>query len=108
MKLTFLITFSVIFFSCGKTNVIEKPKDLLSKESMSTILANLAIAEAAYNYSPTPEQLKSDTVVKFNVFKQSNINRIQFQSSLDYYSRFPNEMKEIYEKSLTIVSEKRN
>ncbi len=107
MKYLFYISIIILFLSCNKTVVVNEPADLIDKEKMATVLANLAIAEASYNFVPTNDQFKSDSITKFNVFKQSNITRQQFQSSFDYYSKFPKQMKEIYEKSMTIVSEKK-
>ena len=43
--------FSILFlFSCS--NIVDKPKDLLSKEKMSEVIADFAIYDQSYTINP--------------------------------------------------------
>lgn len=88
---------SIILF-CFCTACAEKeeapppPADLIPKEKMIAVLVDVNILEAALRLNLVRENKVSDSLFNYNVLKQHNVNRNQYQSSMNYYSRDPEEM----------------
>lgn len=67
--------FSILFlFSCS--NIVDKPKDLLSKEKMSEVIADFAIYDQSYTINPnTNMEINSRFVLK-NITLQQQCTEI--------------------------------
>ena len=104
MPKALLIIFSFLFFCCCSP---EKPgkEIVLSKEKMADVIADLTLMESQLNISSMQAPQKLDDRFKFNVFKEHRITPSQYDSSVMYYSRNPEEFKKIYDLVLQQLSE---
>jgi hypothetical protein len=94
----FLLTL-MLFVSCSKdVEQIETPKDLLDKNKMADVLTDISLMEAAANVQLTQNtNANIEETLKFNIYKQHNISRTQYEANLKYYSASTAEFKEIYD-----------
>lgn len=99
LKQFLLLCISVIVFSCADKDVKEAvPADVLDKNTMAEVMADLSLAEAVISIKTIQNPaFNTDSLVKFNIFKQHSITQKQFDSSMTYYSAHPNEFKEVYD-----------
>lgn len=91
-KLVFFFCISTIFFSCTSNTILEKPKDLIPKDTMNLIFQDLFIASSAtffnnknlqknINYMPLVyDKYKIDS----SRFKRSNL---YYMSKIDDYQK---------------------
>lgn len=100
MKQTILFLSIVFFVSC-KQNVEEIPKDVIDKEKFIEVLKDKALAEAALNVNVknVPGE-KFDSVYNFSVYKENDITKAQYDSTMKYFSSRPGEFKELMESVL--------
>src|ERR1700741_1739111 len=84
-------------FSCSAPAVPEIPKDILDKDKMAAGLTDLSIMEASINVSHFNAGNKETDSLRFNIYKQHNITRAAYDSSIAFYSKHPEEFKEIYD-----------
>ena len=98
-KYVLIFCISVIAFACTGTDAESAPPaDLLDKNSMAEVMTDLSLAEAVINIKTIQNPaFNSDSLVKFNIFKQHSITRQQYESSIKYYSAHPAEFKEVYD-----------
>ncbi len=94
----YLSIFLVIsFMSCDQQQ--EKiPEGVLDKEKFIEVLKDKALAEAALNVNVKniPGE-KFDSVYNFSVYKENDITKAQYDSTMKYYSSKPGEFKELME-----------
>ncbi len=84
-------------FSCNTAKEELPPADLIAKEQMASLLADLALTEATLNLNADESPLKqNDSTLIFNTYKQHRVSRQQYESSMSYYSKHPKEFGEIY------------
>jgi len=103
MKHIFIIFCAVLIFSCTSNTILEKPKDLIPKDSMQLLLQEMVIAGSAkfiknknleknINYMPLVYQ-------KFKIdsarFQNSNL---YYMSKIDMYQKILESAKESIEK----------
>jgi hypothetical protein len=86
----------VLIFSCNNEGVksVSKPKDLMSRESVAAVLADMHLADAGLqlrSLSPDSIKLSLAGYDKF-IFEKHNISQAQFEASFDYYLSIPMEM----------------
>ncbi len=98
----YLCTLALLFtlLSCAHSD------DVLPKEKMEKVMWDLAQSSELLNgyiYYKYPEQNRAalNNVMLDKVFKIHNITREQFNKTLDYYEKRPNELKVVID---TIVS----
>ncbi len=98
MKLVYCCLF-VVLLSCSDKSKKDTPADLLPKEAMAIVMADLSLAESVINMNMAAKaaEQNTDTTRRFNVYKEHNISRSQYESSLRYYSAHPDEFKQVYE-----------
>lgn len=99
MKKLFFIFVLMGLFSCG--DYIDKPKNLLSKDQMAEVLADLAINDQATFIYPN-SNLEAGTRY---VLKQHNIKSEDFIASFKYYV-VKEKMQGIAEDAQKIILEK--
>lgn len=92
-KVIFLTLFSLLI--CCNEKVIEKPKDLISKDQMALILYDLAIINAAKTTNPKYLIDRNFEAMPF-IFNKYGIDSIQFVRSDIYYASIPDEYESIY------------
>jgi hypothetical protein len=101
-KLLYLITGIIILSSCYSTHDEHKrlePDNLIDREKMVLILADVEIAESALRQKQNVDQEIGGTreVYFHTIFKTHDISRAQYDSSLLYYKQDPKTMDKIYE-----------
>lgn len=99
MKKLIIIFVMLCMFSCG--DYIDKPKNLIEKEAMAEILADLTINDQAINLYPN-KNLEAGT--RF-VLKTHNVKSEDFVESFKYYV-IKDKMKDIAEEAQKIVLKK--
>ena len=92
----------IVFCIVSCTEAIEKPKDILSEEKMSEIIADFAINEQSYTIGGN---INTENATRF-ILKKYNINGQLFTDSYKYYMTDPETMKEILDKAETIIVSK--
>ncbi|MDP2385144.1 MAG: DUF4296 domain-containing protein [Bacteroidota bacterium] len=94
-----LVGLVAMVFSCTNKEIEEAPPaDLLDKNRMADVMADLSLAEAVISIKTIQNPaFNTDSLVKFNVFKQNSITRKQYESNIQYYSAHPKEFKEVYD-----------
>ena len=94
-----LVGLMAMVFSCTNKEVeTAPPADLLDKNRMADVMADLSLAEAVINIKTIQNPaFNTDSLVKFNVFRQNSITCKQYESSLAYYSAHPKDFKEVYD-----------
>ncbi len=99
LKHLILLCLIAITFSCVDKEVSEvPPADVLDKNQMAEVMADLSLAEAVISIKTIQNPaFNTDSLVKFNVFKQHSISQKQFESSMAFYSAHPKEFKEVYD-----------
>lgn len=101
MRLFIAYLFLAIFtLSC--TEAIEKPKDILSQEKMSEIIADFAINEQSYTIGGN---INTENATRF-ILKKYNIKGQLFTDSYKYYMTDPETMKEILDEAQKIIVSK--
>lgn len=98
----FIAYLFLAIFTLSCTEAIEKPKDILSQEKMSEIIADFAINEQSYTIGGN---INTENATRF-ILKKYNIKGQQFTDSYKYYMTDPDTMKEILEEAQKIIVSK--
>ncbi|MDR2121904.1 MAG: DUF4296 domain-containing protein [Flavobacteriaceae bacterium] len=97
-----LLCFTLLLFSCQ--HALEKPKDLLSKEEMASILTEI------YLYKQTPGNIllskKDAFTIYVSLFKAHNTTKEIFQESYNYYYTDATALEEIYDNVINNLKDK--
>ena len=121
MKKSILFISLLTLFSCTSKTILEKPKDLIPKDTMVLLLTDLYIAKTAFH----EKNLNNERKVNYTplVYKKFKIDSARFiksnfyyTSKLDEYDLIFNEVKEkliakrkeLEEKIYTDLKEKEN
>ena len=106
--LSFIIfSFLIITFSSCSKKKVEIPPNVLGREAMIPILADVHIAQAATgNY-------KAADAVHYNmneylpyILRIHHISQAQYDTSLSFYMRHPEIMKDLYDDVIVELSKK--
>ena len=95
----FIAYLFLAIFTLSCTEAIEKPKDILSEEKMSEIIADFAINEQSYTIGGN---INTENATRF-ILKKYNIKGQQFTDSYKYYMTDPDTMKEILDEAQKII-----
>lgn len=98
----FIAYLFLAIFTLSCTEAIEKPKDILSEEKMSEIIADFAINEQSYTIGGN---INTENATRF-ILKKYNIKGQLFTDSYKYYMTDPDTMKEILEEAQKIIVSK--
>lgn len=98
----FIAYLFLAIFTLSCTEAIEKPKDILSQEKMSEIIADFAINEQSYTIGGN---INTENATRF-ILKKYNIKGQQFADSYKYYMTDPDTMKEILDEAQKIIVSK--
>lgn len=98
-KIIFLFTLLFIF-SCSE--IVEKPKNLLSKDEMSEVIADFAIYDQAYTVNPTSNL----EITSRYVLKKHKITAKDYRDSYKYYISRPNQLDKILKNAKEIILDK--
>ena len=98
----FIAYLFLAIFTLSCTEAIEKPKDILSEEKMSEIIADFAINEQSYTIGGN---INTENATRF-ILKKYNIKWQLFTDSYKYYMTDPDTMKEILDEAQKIIVSK--
>jgi hypothetical protein len=93
MRIILLLSLFTVLFSCQ--HAVEKPKDLLSREEMAAILADMYLYKQSLNNIPMSKNDAFDIYV--SIFKKYNTTKEIFQDSFNYYYVDFNNMPDLYD-----------
>ncbi|NCG28970.1 MAG: DUF4296 domain-containing protein [Bacteroidetes bacterium] len=110
MKWFSLISTLIVLASCGSGNEVvrEKPNGVLPIDSMAMYMADVHLLDAATRHREV-RKLGIQAHVKkayFDYFDTCGISRVRFDKSLDYWSADNEEMIQVYDLSMEILSTK--
>lgn len=100
-----LLTF--ILLSAGCSSGSKAPEGIIPDTTMSTLVLEFTLIDAAYNTSLTdPSAVKFKPELFYeNVLKEKGYSREQFIRSMHYYTQHTNELIGIYNAALEKLSE---
>lgn len=98
-KIIFLFTLLFIF-SCSE--IVDKPKNLLSKDEMSEVIADFAIYDQSYTVNPTSNL----EITSRYVLKKHKITAKDYRDSYKYYISRPNQLDKILKNAKEIILDK--
>lgn len=98
-KIIFLFTLLFIF-SCSE--IVDKPKNLLSKDEMSEVIADFAIYDQSYTVNPTSNL----EITSRYVLKKHKITAKDYRESYKYYISRPNQLDKILKNAKEIILDK--
>ncbi|MCF2874584.1 MULTISPECIES: DUF4296 domain-containing protein [unclassified Tenacibaculum] len=84
MKKILYITVLLFLASCTSNTIYKKPKDLIPKDSMISLLTDMYIASSAKNVKN--KFLKKEKNYVFLVYEKYKIDSTRFDKSNDYYT----------------------
>ena len=97
MKYLFYISMISCTLSCNEA--IEKPKELLSEDQMSEMIADFAINEQQYTIGTS---INSENATRF-ILKKYNTKGEVFTKSYEYYMTKPDVIKNILDDAQKII-----
>ena len=97
-----LIALITLLFLSSCSEMVDKPKNLLSKEQMSEIIADFAIYEQAYTVNPTSNL----EITSRYVLKKHKITAKDYRDSYKYYISRPNQLDKILKNAKEIILDK--
>ena len=96
-----IAVFTLLFlFSCSE--IVDKPKKLLSKEQMSAIIADFAIYDQAYSVRP---DVNMELASRY-VLQKNKTNAEIYRESYKYYLANSGELEDIFEGAKKIILNK--
>lgn len=87
----------LIWLGCAPQNSVEPPEQLISPEKMEDVLYDLSLIKALKNTNFQKEESKSILTPAY-LFKKHNIDSLQWEENLRYYSKNPKQFLLIYKK----------
>lgn len=107
VKKIFVPLFALILFqSCTRTEG-PVPKEIISPDSMVSILVDVHLAEAASNVSRINDvQRFSASDLYPVIFKTHHTDSVAFRKSFDYYLEHPKKLDKIYEQVINELSKR--
>ena len=106
MRLNLLLL--ILFLSCNSEN--KEVKNIIPKDSFTTILKEIHLAEAAFELSKSKGVESAKKVLNKHyseIYLSHNIDQDKFEKTLSYYSNYPEELEEIYSKILKDLAQEK-
>ena len=97
MRKKVILLACLICLGCAPQNSIEPPEQLISPEKMEDVLYDLSLIKALKNTNFQKEESKSILTPDY-LFKKHNIDSLQWEENLRYYSKNPKQFLLIYKK----------
>ena len=101
MKPIYLLSF-LILFSCSQKQEQNDNENIISKEQFTNILKKIYLAESDFKLN----RVNNSDYQK--ILSDHNVNKTNFENTLQYYSERPGLFEKIYEEILIDLEEKRN
>ena len=105
MKRYIVAFLCVCFFSCTSNSVIEKPKDLIPKDTMVILLTDVFIAKSAFSEKNLQNRRKVNYMPL--VYQKYKIDSVRFMNSNLYYTSILEEYDLIYKEIEKILAQKK-
>lgn len=110
MKKTVLFLILIFLVSCTSNTILEKPKDLIPKDTMVLLLTDLFIAKSAFVEKNTLNERKVNYMpLVYNKYKidssRFRTSNFYYTSKLEEYELFYKEVKEGLEKKKLEIEE---
>jgi hypothetical protein len=108
MKKMLLLVSIVCLVSCASDVVDQKPSNIIDKEFFVQVLAEMQIAETAYQKSKGKPMDKKTQLIGNNkaILEEFQISRSTFDSSMFYYRKDQKEMMAIYDSVIVLLENK--
>jgi hypothetical protein len=108
MKKMLLLVSIVCLVSCASDVVDQKPSNIIDKELFVKVLAEMQIAETAYQKSKGKPMDKKTQLIGNNkaILEEFQISRSTFDSSMFYYRKDQKEMMAIYDSVIVLLENK--
>ena len=102
-----ILFFSVLLFSVSCKND-STPPGVLEKPQMLSLMTDIHVTDGElYNVAQQPDSLYRYATDRYRLlFKRHHITENQFKKSLEYYSRQPEVIQEMYDTLAVIVQRK--
>ena len=97
MRKKVILLACLIWLGCAPQNSVEPPEQLISPEKMEDVLYDLSLIKALKNTNFQTEESKSILTPDY-LFKKHNIDSLQWEENLRYYSKNPKQFLLIYKK----------
>ena len=97
MRKKVILLACLIWLGCAPQNSVEPPEQLISPEKMEDVLYDLSLIKALKNTNFQKEESKSILTPDY-LFKKHNIDSLQWEENLRYYSKNPKKFLLIYKK----------
>ena len=100
-----IFALSIFLLACGEEQKqVAIPDNILPKEKMSQIIADIHIAEAEANLRTLPDSSSKETISFQKIFEKDSITKQQYEESLSFYIDNPELLNEVYEEVLNDLS----
>ena len=97
MRKKVILLACLICLGCAPQNSVEPPEQLISPEKMEDVLYDLSLIKALKNTNFQTEESKSILTPDY-LFKKHNIDSLQWEENLRYYSKNPKQFLLVYKK----------
>ncbi len=98
-KIILILVLLTSIFGCGNGNYkVERPKNLIEQNEFTDILYEVVLAESYLQSEEHPSQLIKQSIDSHVVVicKKHNTQLVDFNESMDYYSKNQEKIKSIY------------
>lgn len=111
--LTVLVLAATIFVSCTpgeKKDAVTSSSEIIAADSIVNIITEIHLAEAMLREMKTDLKIKEKTaeILYSEIFTKHGITREQYQQSIEYYQQHLDEYQDIYERVITLLSQKQS
>ena len=110
-KYFFLVVFVVVVIACNHKPAEQlSDKDVIAKDEMIQLLADMHLADAAVQDLKINQDSSKVLYQKYyaQIFEKHKTNTKQFKKSLQYYTQHPEVMDQMYMKVIENLSIKNN
>jgi hypothetical protein len=105
MSYRILVVLIIVGLFLGCNNREAENHNILAKEDMVSIIVEIELIQAAFKVEKGAEQFNLEEVSN-SVFESYHATKQQFDESLLHYSKQPQEMENIYNDVISILSQK--
>ncbi|MFC2118780.1 DUF4296 domain-containing protein [Bacteroidota bacterium] len=105
-KIIILFLLSSLFFACNNSRLITPPENLISKDSLISILIDMHIVDGQAFQLNTPGSsfnFGAESLYE-SVINKHGTTRAIFDSSINYYMKYPEDFEIMYESVIIELS----
>jgi Domain of unknown function (DUF4296) len=100
-----ILIFTVIFISC-ENNQIKTTKDIIPQAEMVDVITEIEFTQALIKLKFANQDTVDQQQLFDEVYKEFDISEEKFNNSLNYYSKEPKLLEEMYAEVINNLSEK--